>query len=109
MAEPYTPTEDEVRATYAYDESAPYFLNAALAAEFDRFLAQVRAEARREGAVEALREAADETLRIDPHWDSALWLADKVWTDGVGDLRTGQYVPVPDWLRDRADRIEAEG
>ncbi|GMA26179.1 hypothetical protein GCM10025864_39380 [Luteimicrobium album] len=96
----YVPTEDEVRDTWV----ERWGLNEReAAAEFDRFLAQVRAEAyeqarrdmqadfdasvdlyRREGAVVALREAAD-----------ALSLTPSKWPWHV--------------LRARADRIEAEG
>lgn len=55
--EPYTPTEDEVRI--AYLSGNVFTSDRAARDEFDRFLAQVRAEARREGAVFVLREAAD--------------------------------------------------
>lgn len=53
-------------------------------------LAPVIAEAK----AEALREAADEVERIDPAWDSALFV-------------DGSYHPLPDWLRTRADNLEA--
>ena len=52
---------------------------------------------------EALREAADEVERIDPEWDSALWIADPT------SERGGAYHPVETWLRERADRLAAEG
>ena len=52
-------------------------------------------------AAKALREAADDAHHIDPEWESALWIAHH------RKERGGVYVPVPDWLRERADRIEA--
>lgn len=57
---------------------------------------------RRDGLVAALREAATEVEQIDPEWDSALWVR------GAASPRGGAYVPVPDWLQERAARIEAE-
>lgn len=56
-----------------------------------------------EAKAEALREAADEVERIDPEWDSALWIADPT------SERGGAYHPVETWLRERADRLAAEG
>lgn len=56
---PYTPTEAEVRGGYVRNPMAPDPREFAEGA-FDRFLAQVRAEARREGAAEALRAWVDE-------------------------------------------------
>lgn len=41
---------------------------------------------------EALRELADEVERIDPAWDSALFV-------------DGSYHPLPDWIRNLADKM----
>lgn len=54
-----------------------------------------------EAGARALEQSADEVARIDQHWDSALWIADDRRPRG------GQYVPVPDWLRERAARLRA--
>jgi len=43
----------------------------------------------------ALEEAADEIDRIDPAWDSALWIEPQ-----------SHYVPLPEWLRERANQIK---
>lgn len=60
-------------------------------AEFDRWLQQERGKAKQE----ALREAADEINQIDPSWNSALWIEP-----------SGHYVPMPEWLRDRANQYK---
>lgn len=95
MPDRYTPSPSEVRDAYAkrralYLASSGHVLaNDAKYdredyAEFDRFIAQVRAE--------TLREAAEDMDNLDdPDW---LHIAD-------GDVDV--------WLRARADRIEREG
>ena len=86
----HTPTIDVVRHAYVarfhvgnYDEPA---------AEFDRWLAQVKEAAKREGAIEALEEAAavipgsDSGIgAVDPYDLAADWLA---WC--AARLRKGQ-------------------
>lgn len=52
-----------------------------------RTVAQVKAE--------ALRECAAEVSRIDPDWDSALYV-------------NGYYEPTHNWLNARADELERE-
>jgi hypothetical protein len=122
--EPYTPTEDEVRHVYVHSIAGGLFGGGA----FDRFLAQVRAEARREGAVEALREAAthkDLLLLHDravaasalreaadeapPGLVSTMRVMDDGYPSAVVRTNAQAADMVRDWLRDRADRIEAEG
>ncbi len=100
---PHMPTEAEVRSVWSFWRdyggltNAPHSATTEEAvAEFDRFLANVRAEAERKGAVEALREAA--ALCED---------GPRVWVQKAG----GRTKPIRlrDWLDDVADRIEAEG
>lgn len=74
---------DELRE--ADKNAARVYADAVLALLPGRTEAEVKAE--------ALREAAEEVHRIDPHWDSALCI------DGI-------YHPIPDWLRARADEVE---
>lgn len=81
MSTEFTPTADQARSFYTDGrvKHGPIWSRAEADAEFNRFLAQVRAEAKAEG----LREAAD------------------VWGDGT------EGFPYP-WLHERADQIEKE-
>ena len=82
-SEQYTPTTEEVRARHSVSTTYPRFQSPTLRADFDRWLAQVRAEA----GAKALRDAAD------------AWAADPgSWGDCEKDYQAE--------LRDRARRIE---
>lgn len=93
----FTPTLDEVRAIYALGTPAHHVSIGGSYAEFDRAIAQIRADAK----VEALREAADA-------FDYGAW---DFTRDGMDDDELGanaDCVGVPvNWLRTRADNLEA--
>lgn len=61
MSRPYTPDERNVRAAWI---TTGIGSEDALSAEFGRWLAQVRAEARREGQAEAWDDGATAGMRI---------------------------------------------
>ncbi|MFC9934599.1 hypothetical protein [Glutamicibacter sp. NPDC127525] len=87
----YTPSTKAVRASFSHHRDAG--METYNAGIFDRWLETVRAEAK----AEALREAADEINQIDPSWNSALWIEPP-----------GHYVPLPEWLRERANQYKEE-
>lgn len=76
----YTPTTDDMRTSWHRNSMS--YGPGERAAEFDRFIAKVKAD--------ALREA-----------DSALGDLDNQWPDHL-------YPAVRGWLKARADRIEGE-
>ena len=94
MSEQWTPTTDQVRSFYAHDSEDEYhdpiaYPSHVRSAEqaFDRWLAQVRREAK----IEALREAADAALaeELRKQLPEALVVdAGNVdgWTTDVGDM-----------------------
>lgn len=100
----YTPTTEHIREYVATGgEPRPWLpptpaKDEARGTAFDRWITAHDAEVR----AQALRDAADEVERIDPQWDSALWISE------ADDERGGTYWPMPHWLRARADQIEAE-
>ena len=105
-AESYVPTTDEVRAVWRewngygglISRTGPEpTTRAGMVAEFDSWLDQVRAVARREGQAEALRAAA---RSMRSHKDPGHWNL----RDEIDPVNAGQS---PDaWLERRADRIE---
>lgn len=88
----YTPTTGEVAESYVHDR---YFLMDTFRSQkeaqdaFDRWLAQVRREAK----VDALREARDQVF------------ASSFWADGSDNYADR----VRGWLSRRADQLEQEG
>ena len=102
MSEQWTPTTDQVRSFYAHDSEDEYhdpiaYPSHVRSAEqaFDRWLAQVRREAK----IEALREAADE-------WTQGKWADVPRMADRLHErVETANYVG--NFLRARADRMEA--
>jgi hypothetical protein len=99
----FTPSLDEVRAIYALGTPAHHVSIAGSYAEFDRAIAKVRADAK----VEALREAVSDfessvgigEFREQTMRDNTAWThVDEAW-----ELQ-GPYM---DWLRNRADNLEA--
>lgn len=70
MSEPYTPTTEQVREFWASDgkhlPAAKSYERRASIAEFDRWLDQVKADARREGLAEGWDEAVE--MAADKGW-----------------------------------------
>lgn len=87
----YTLTTDEVREMYWECSGEPRRDSGAWA-EFDRWLASVKAD--------VLRDAAD-------RWTQGAWASTPRHTDRVAD-RMGASQYAGDWLRAEADRIEGE-
>ena len=102
MSEQWTPTTDQVRSFYAHDSEDEYhdpiaYPSHVRSAEqaFDRWLEQVKREAK----VEALREAADE-------WTQGKLSEVPRMADRLHErIETANYVG--NFLRARADRMEA--
>ena len=94
----YTPNEEQVREQYTREQPPQIGTAAEKAAEFERFIAKVKADALRE-AVEyfenliGIGEFREETRRDGRHWVDP----DRAW---------GEQGPFMDWLRNHADRIE---
>lgn len=94
----YTPDEFAVRGAYNYARGASADSDAVLDAEFDRFIAKVKAD--------ALREAADDlAARSNAPWLIAA--ADR-WGGYYGGVRIAMQTDEVA-LRLRADRIEEAG
>ncbi len=118
MSEQWTPTTDQVRSFYAHDSEDEYhdpiaYPSHVRSAEqaFDRWLAQVRREAK----IEALREAADAALAVrEAHCKIWPWPGSPEWSEAAHEyeltrvafeqLRESPW----GWIMDRADRMESE-
>ena len=107
MSEQWTPTTDQVRSFYAYDSEDEYhdpiaYPSHVRSAEqaFDRWLAQVK----REAAVKALREAADD-MDARANQSELIARADR-WEGYYSGVRSS-ILNETSALRARADRMEA--
>ncbi|TLK56300.1 hypothetical protein [Glutamicibacter sp. V16R2B1] len=87
-ADKYTPNTEQVRDQYTREQPPHIGTVSQKRSELDRWLEQVKREAK----AEALTEAADELAAIDPDGNSVYW-------DGT------YYQNVTDWLRDRAQQV----
>lgn len=91
MTSEYTPDEEQVREQYTREQPPQIGTVAEKHAEFDRFIARVKANALREAAWEFAEGAwADQ------------WIADLV-SDDVSAVQSTER-----WFRGRAGRIEEE-
>lgn len=100
----YVPTTEEVRAGWM--TSGPPSSTVVRALDFERWLDQVRAAARREGQAEALREAVDE---FENHVGVGEFVAQttrdgRYWSHAAESWE--HQGPFMSWLINRADRIE---